>query len=133
MAPPDPRCTTRTKTEDKAVLSNSLDERSRRYRENKKTIILVGTVLQVVIGPEATTSGRRRNFVVVKFDLGGGDMRVATINKSSVNLHTPELLCPDTYGDGGKRADAATTTTNGDTTITDPVSIRVFEVPAPDP
>ena len=30
-------------------------------------------------------------------------------------------------------AASVTTTTTGDTTITDPVSVQVFEVPAPDP
>ena len=39
---------------------------------NKETIILVGTVLEVEIGPKATALGRRRNFVVGKFYLGGG-------------------------------------------------------------
>ena len=53
-------------------------------------------------------------------------MKVATINISSVNLYTPEPLRPTTDGDGGDRADAATTTTTGDTTIIDPVSVQVF-------
>ena len=86
------------------------------------------------IGPEATTSGSHSDFVVVKFDPGGGDMKVATINTRSVNIHTTEPLLPDTDGDGGERADASTTTTTtGDTTVTDPVSVQVFEAPAPDP
>ena len=85
------------------------------------------------IGPEATTSGSHSDFVVVKFDPGGGDMKVATINTRSVNIHTTEPLIPDTDGDGGERADASTTSTTGDTTITYPVSIRVFEAPEPYP
>ena len=111
----------------------SLTKCSRRYGANKKTRILVGTVLEVDIGPKATALGRRRNFVVTKFDLGGGDMKVATINIRTVKLHTPEPLRPDTGGDGGERADAVTITTTGDTTITYPVSAQVFEIPAPDP
>ena len=50
-------------------------------------------------------------------------MKVATINISSVKLHTMEPLRPATDGDGGDRDTAATTTTTGDTTITDPFSI----------
>ena len=75
------------------------------------------------IGLKANTLGRRRNFFVKKFDPGGGDMKVATIKIRSVKLHTPEPLCPDTDGNGEERADDVTTTTTGDTTITDPVSI----------
>ena len=56
--------------------------------------------------PEATTSGSHSDFVAVKFDPGGGDMKVATINTRSVNIHTTEPLIPDTDGDGGERADA---------------------------
>ena len=85
------------------------------------------------IGPKATAFGKRRTFVVVKFNLGGGAMKVATINTRSVKLHTPEPLRPSTGGDGGERSAAATTTTTEDTTITDPVSVQVFEAPAPDP
>ena len=44
-----------------------------------KTRILVDTVLEVEIGPKATALGRRRTFVVAKFDLGVRDMNVATI------------------------------------------------------
>ena len=40
---------------------------------------------------------------------------------------------PTTDGDGGERVSYATTTTTGDTTITDPVSFQFFEVPAPYP
>ena len=54
-------------------------------------------------------------------------MKVATINIRSVKLHTTEPLCCSTYGDGGDRDAAATTTTTGDTTIIDPVSVQVFE------
>ena len=85
------------------------------------------------IGPKVTILGRCSNFVVAKFDLGVGDMNVATINISIVNLHTPEPLCPDTHGDGGERSTDSTTTTTGDTNITYPFSVRVFEAPAPDP
>ena len=85
------------------------------------------------IGPKATALGRRRTFVVARFDLGRGDMKVAAINIRSVKLHTPEPPRPSTSGDGGERDDAATTTTTGDTTVTDPVSVQVFEAPAPDP
>ena len=102
----------------------------RGYRANKKTIIIFDTVLEAEIGLKANTSGRRRTFVIKKFDLGGGDMKVVTINIRSVKIHTPEPLSPATDGGGGERSAAATTTTTGDTTITDPVSIRVFEAPA---
>ena len=88
MVPPDPCCTILTMIETKAVLVTSLAELLRRYRANKKTRILVGTVLEVKIGPKATTLGRCRNFVVVKFDIGGGDTKVATIDIRSVNIHT---------------------------------------------
>ena len=37
------------------------------------------------------------------------------------------------YVDGGERADSATMNTTGYTTIIDPVSVQVFEAPAPDP
>ena len=63
--------------------------------------ILIGTVLEVEIGPKVTTSGRRRNFSVAKFDLGGGDMKFYTIKTRFVKLHTPEPLSPDTGSDGG--------------------------------
>ena len=88
MVPTDPCCTILTTIETKAVLVTSLDELLRRYGANKKARILVGTVLEVKIGPKETTFGRCRNFVVVKFDLGGGDTKVATIDISSVNIHT---------------------------------------------
>ena len=61
----------------------------------------VGTVLEVEIGPKATALGRRRTFVVARFDLGGGAMKVATINIRSFKLHTPEPTCPSTGGDVG--------------------------------
>ena len=47
-----------------------------------------------------TALGRRRTFVVAKFDLGEGDMKVATINIRSVKIHTPEPLHHDNDGDG---------------------------------
>ena len=56
-----------------------------------------------------------------------------TIKIRSVKLHTPEPLCPDTDGDGGERVATATRTTTVDTTITDPVSVQVFEAQAPEP
>ena len=133
MAPSNPRCNIRTKVDIKAVIVTSLDECLRRYGENKKTIIIVGTILEVEIGPKATALGRCRTFVVAKFDLGGGDMKLATIKIRILKIHTPETLCPATDGDCGERAAASTTTTTGDTTIADPVSIQVFEAPAPDP
>ena len=102
---------------------HSLTECSRYYGANNKTRVIVGTVLEVEIGPKATTSGRCRNFVVAKFDLGGGDMKVAPINIRSVKLHTPEPIHNNTDSYGWERDAAATTTTTGDTTITDPVSI----------
>ena len=81
------------------------------------------------IGTKATELGRRRNFVVAKFDLGGGDTKVSTINIMIVKLPTTEPLHPDTDGDGGYMSAAATTTTTGDTTITYPVSVQVLEAP----
>ena len=64
MAPTDPRCTIGTKIETKAVHVTSLDELSRSYGENKKTGIIVGTVLEVEIGPKATVLGRRSTFLL---------------------------------------------------------------------
>ena len=61
-----------TKIEANDVLVTSLAECLRRYGANKKTSILVGTVLEVEIGPKANALGRRRTFVVAKLDLGGG-------------------------------------------------------------
>ena len=61
------------------MLVISLVECSRRHRANNKTRILVGTVPEVEIGTKVTTLGRRRNFVVAKLDLGGGDIKLATI------------------------------------------------------
>ena len=60
-------------------------------------------------------------------------MKVATINIRGVKLHTPEPPRPYTGGDGGERTSSATTTNTGDTTVTDPVYVQVFEAPAPDP
>ena len=85
------------------------------------------------IGPRATTSGIHRTFVVTKLDLDGGDMNVTTINIRSVKLHTPEPLHHATDGYGGERDAAATMPNTGDTTITDPVLIRFFKSPAPEP
>ena len=60
-------------------------------------------------------------------------MKVKTINIRSVNIHTPETLLPDTYGDSWEKDAAANTATNGHKTITYSVLIRVFEAPAPYP
>ena len=103
----------------------------KRYRANKKAVIIIGTVLEVEIGPKVTTSGMCRTFVISKFDIGGRDMKVANINIRSANIHTPEPLRPDTDREGGDSYFAVTTTPNGDKTITDSVYISVFEVPAP--
>ena len=100
---------------------------------NKKTIILVGTVLEVEIGPKGTALSRRMTAVVIKLDPGGGYMKVVTINIRSVKLHNMEPIRPPTDIDGGDRDVAATTNTTGYTTITYPVSVQVFEAPAPDP
>ena len=85
----DPCCAIGTKVETKSVHVTSLAEFLRCYGANKKTRILVGTVLQVEIGPEVASLGRRMNFVIAKFDLGGGYMKVVTINIRSVKIHTP--------------------------------------------
>ena len=111
MVPTDPRCTIGTKIDTKAVHFTSLAKCSRRYGANKKTIIIVGTVVEVEIRPKATALGGRRNFVVARFDLGGGATKVATINIQSVKLHTPEPPLTCTGGDSGDRAAADTTTT----------------------
>ena len=79
-----------------------MDKLSRIHGSKKKAIILVGTVLEVEIGPKATDLGRISNFVVAKFDLGGGDTKVATINIRSVKIHTTGPLCTATDGDGGR-------------------------------
>ena len=89
MALIDPHCTIGTKIDTKAVHVTSLAECLRRYGANKKTRILVGTVLEVEIGPKATALGRRRTFVVARFNLGRGAMKLATINIRIVNIHTP--------------------------------------------
>ena len=133
MAPTDPRCTIETKIKTKAVHVTSLAECSRRYRENNKNIILVGTVLQVEIGTKGTVLGRCRDFFVARFYLGRGAMKVATIYIRSVKLHNPEDPLHSTGGDGGERAADATTTTPGDTTVTYPFYVQVFEAPEPDP
>ena len=64
MAPNDPSCIIGTKIDTKAVHVTSLDECLRNYGANKKTRILVGTVLKVEIGKKATALGRRRNFLL---------------------------------------------------------------------
>ena len=77
--------------------------------------------------------GRRRTFVVAKFDLGKGDMKVATISICSANIHTPEPPRPSNGVDCGEKDDDSNTAATGDTTVTDPVSVQVFEAPAPNP
>ena len=133
MAPTDPRCTIITNIETNAMHVTSLAECLRRYRANNKIRIIIGTILEVEIGPKLTALGRRRTFFVTRFYLGGGDMKVVTIIIQSDKFHTPEPPRTSTGGDGGESAAASTTTTNGDTTVTDPVSVQVFEAPAPDP
>ena len=81
------------------MILTSLAKCSKCYRSNKKTIILVVTVLEVEIEPKATTLGRRKTFVAKKFDLGGGEMKVATINIRNVKIHTPEPLSTAINGD----------------------------------
>ena len=77
--------------------------------------------------------GRRKTFVVEKFDLGVGDMKVTTINIRSVKIHTTETPCPTTGVDGGDRDAATTTTTIRDTHVTYPVYVQLFKAPAPKP
>ena len=89
----------------------SLAECLGRYGGNNKPRIIVGTVLEVEIGTKATTLGRRRTFVVTKFEHGGGEMKVATINIRIVKLHTTDPLRPSKDSGGGERDDAATKTT----------------------
>ena len=101
MAPTDPCYTTGTKIDTNDAHVTLLAKCSRRYGANKKTRIIVGTFLEAEIGPKATALDRRRNVVVAKFELGGGDMKVATINIKSVKLHNPEPICTATDGDGG--------------------------------
>ena len=72
MVPPDPICTIGTNIDTKDLIVTSLTECSRQYGGNKRTIFLISTVLEVEIGPKATTPGRCRTFFVAKFDLGGG-------------------------------------------------------------
>ena len=134
MAPTDPHYTIGTKIEIKALHATSLAKCLRRYKENKKTRILVGTVLEVEIGPNTTALDKCRTFVVAKLDLVGGDMKVTTINIRSVKFHTPEFILSDTGSDGGERATAAATTIiTEDTSVIDPVSVHVFKAPAPEP
>ena len=56
-------------------------------------------------------------------------MKVAKINIRSVKLHTPEPFCTSTGGDSRERDADPTTTNTGYTTVTDPVSVQVFEAP----
>ena len=79
-----------------------------------------------------TALGRHSTFVVTKFYLGGGDTKVATINVRSFNIHTPEPLHLATDRDDGGKADAATTSTTGDTKIIDSASVKFFDTPEPD-
>ena len=60
-------------------------------------------------------------------------MKVSTINIRSFKLHNTEPPRPSTSVYCAERAAAVTTTTTGDTTVTDPVSVQFFEVPSPDP
>ena len=85
------------------------------------------------IGPKASALGRRRTFVVARFDLVGGAIKLATIKTRSVKLHTTEPPRTYTGGDGGERAASTTTTTTADTTVIDPVYVQVFEAPVLDP
>ena len=101
MAPTNPRCTIGTNIKTKAVYFTSLAECSRLYGAKKKTRIIVGTVLEVEIGTKATVLGRRRTFVVARFDPGGGATMVAKINIRSFKLHTMEPTRPSTGDDGG--------------------------------
>ena len=71
MAPPNLWCTIINRIETKDVFVTSMDECSRSYGANKKTRIIIGTVLEAEIGPKVITPGRRRTFVVEKFDPGG--------------------------------------------------------------
>ena len=133
MSLTNPCCAIGTNLDTKAVHVTSMDECLRHNGDNKKSIILVGTILEVEIGPKANALVRQRNFFVAKFDFGGGDMKLATINIMSVKLHTTGPLFPSNNGDGGDRSTGATTTNTGDITITDTVFFQVFEVPATDP
>ena len=54
-------------------------------------------------------------------------MKVDTINIRSVKIHTPGPLLSANYGGGGEESAATTTNNTGDITITDPVSVQVFE------
>ena len=63
---------------------------------NNRIRVLLGTVVEVEIGPKVAALGRRRTFLVENFDLGGGDMNVPTINIPSVKLHTPKPPRPFT-------------------------------------
>ena len=59
--------------------------RSKQKKQNS-----CGTDFEVEIGTKMTALGRRRTFVVAKFDLGEGNMKVVTINIRSFKLHTTE-------------------------------------------
>ena len=133
MAPTNPYYTIGTKIKTKAVHVTSLAKCLRRYRANKKARILVDTVLEAEIGPKAAALGRHRRFAISRFDIGGGAIKGATINIWGVKLHTTEPPFPSTGGDSRERADATTTTTTGDTTVTDAVYVQVFEALALDP
>ena len=94
--------------------------------QTRKTIILVGTVLEVEIGMKGTALDRCRTFAIAKFDHGGGDIKEATINIRSFKLHTLEPTSPYNGDDGGERAAAETMTTTGYTAVTYTVSVQVF-------
>ena len=101
--------------------------------DTERTRILVGTVLEVEIGPKATALGRRMNFFCCNIlpwriiHEGGNHQH------KECQPHTTEPPCTSTGGGGGERAAAATTNTTGNTTVTDPVSVQFFEVPETDP
>ena len=101
MAPTYPHCTIGNNIDTNSMHVTSLAECSRRYGAKNKTRIIVGTVFEVEIGPKATELGRCRTFIVAKFYLGGGAMKVVTINIRSFNIHTLETTSPSTGADGG--------------------------------
>ena len=80
----------------KAIHVTSESECSRRFGSNAKVKLVTGTVIGVVNKPTAT--GRSSWHVKGRFDIGGGTMKVATLNVRSVKMAPSESANDATEG-----------------------------------
>ena len=80
----------------KAIHVTSQSECSRRFGSNAKVKLVTGTVIGVVNKPTAT--GRSSWHVKGRFDIGGGTMKVATLNVRSVKMAPSESANDATEG-----------------------------------